>query len=73
MNIAGHTFVDTPGGRCCTLCGRRWTSIASATEVDIGRDGIAHTGALNAAELNQIVAERERIYATIADVAGGRR
>ncbi len=68
--IAGHSFADAIGGRACTACGKLWVQIASATEDDIGQLGIAHTGALNDAELKQIAAERERIWAAVMEAAG---
>ena len=69
MTIAGHLFTDGPMGRACG-CGMLWTQIAGATKDDVGRLGIAHTGALNEAELAEIVAERERIWRAVAETCG---
>lgn len=67
MSIAGHTFVDTPHGRVCA-CGKRWADIACATRADSGKLHIAHTGALNDAEADEIAAERDRIWEAVQKV-----
>jgi hypothetical protein len=54
--IAGHTFFN---GRCAE-CGRLWLDIRHCDETYIGESGYAHSGTLNAAEVSQIQAERER-------------
>lgn len=64
--IAGHTF--NLDGRC--TCGRTWPQIAGATLEDVGQKHIAHTGELNTKEAGKIADERERIWATVAQVAG---
>ncbi len=70
MSIAGHFFTDTQTGRCS--CGKRFADIAIATEGDIGSSGIAHQGDLNKSEYDQIVAEKDRIWALVSGVASGR-
>ena len=70
MSIAGHTFEDTPHGRVCG-CGRRWSDIASTTDADVGKMDIAHSGALNKAEADEIAAERDRIWEALAKVCAG--
>lgn len=63
MTIAGHTFTDTPGGRICD-CGRRWLDVLAAREFwRSGETDIAHQGALNEAEVAELNAEVERIWA----------
>jgi hypothetical protein len=71
--IAGHSFVETFGGRACSGCGRSWTAIAGATEDDIGAFDIAHAGKLGREEFDEIVAERSRIWAAVGEVARGAR
>lgn len=66
--IAGHTFHDMPHGRVCSGCGRRWSDIASTTHDDVGKLDIAHTGALNGAEADEIEAERDRIWRAVQTV-----
>lgn len=66
--IAGHVFGGDAAGRCS--CGRTWAEIAGCTEADIGRSGIAHVGHLSADEWLEIIAERERVWAAVAEVAG---
>lgn len=65
--IAGHTFDFTPTGRRCigfrssgTPCNRAWIDIRCCTAEDINAMEIAHVGQLNAAELNEIIKEKER-------------
>lgn len=53
--IAGHTFVD---GQCS--CGRAWTDIMNIDMSFMHEAGYAHTGNLNEAEINQIIAEKAR-------------
>jgi hypothetical protein len=60
--IAGHSFVETFGGRACSSCGRSWTAIAEATE---------DAGKLSKEEFDEIVAERSRIWAAVGEVARG--
>lgn len=69
--IAGHTFTDTPSGRVCLGCGKRWTDIAPATRANIGEHGWAHHGELIEREADEIIAERERIWEAVATVAVG--
>jgi hypothetical protein len=71
--IAGHSFVETFGGRACSSCGRSWTAIAGATEDDIGASDIAHAGKLSKEEFDEIVAERSRIWAAVGEVASSAR
>lgn len=70
--IAGHSFVDGTNGRVCS-CGRRWVDICGASDADLDQLHVAHTGALNHAELAQIHAERDRIWAALSDAASGGR
>jgi len=70
--IAGHSFAETSSGRRCisTDCNGRtcfmsWLSIRDATDADLGLPNIAHTGALDAAELASIVEERAREEAAV--------
>jgi hypothetical protein len=70
--IAGHCFEDTPSGRRCIstdcngkTCFMSWLSIRDATAADLGLLNIAHTGALNDAELASIVEERAREEAAV--------
>lgn len=65
MTIAGHTFVH---GLC--ECGRRWADIRGATDADIDRSGIAHTGVLTARELAQIEEVRVAEDTAIARAMG---
>jgi hypothetical protein len=71
--IAGHSFVETFGGRACGSCGRSWTAIAGATEDDIGALGVAHAGKLSKEEFDEIVAECSRIWTAVGEVARGAR
>lgn len=57
--IALHSFVDGPGGRRCTTCGRAWVDICWAGPEHVGWDGIACHGKLTDAEAAQIVQQRE--------------
>lgn len=68
--IAGHSFTDTPAGRVCLGCGKRWADIAGTTLDDVGKPDIAHIGALSEQEANEIIAERDRIWSAVAEVAG---
>jgi hypothetical protein len=65
MTIAGHDFTNSAGGRACQSCGLLWTRISGCRPEDIGELKLACTGALNQAEYDQIVAERERIWAAV--------
>jgi hypothetical protein len=63
--IAGHTFEETHVGRACVgllpggeVCFRKWADVRNATRVDIDKPDIAHIAKLNAAEADQIGAER---------------
>ena len=69
--IAGHNFTDTAAGRVCLGCGKRWTDITFATRANIGEVDIAHTGALNEQEADEITAERDRIWEAVSKVAAG--
>ena len=68
MTIAGHSFTNSAGGRVCESCGVLWTRISGCSPEDIGELKLACTGALNQAEYDQIVAERERIWLTVGEV-----
>ena len=69
--IAGHIFRDTPHGRACS-CGRRWADIASAGREDVGQPDIAHVGSLSEREVDEIQAEKLRVWETVVGVASGR-
>lgn len=80
MTIAGHDFQYTIGGcRCVTIdyngktCLRAWLDIKDATEADLCKPDIAHTGTLSQRELSEIVAERKRqadvIWGHLSDAA----
>ncbi len=62
--VAGHQF--DLRDRCFLLqhngsvCPTRWLDIHDADQSCVGKEGWAHTGCLNDAELRQIHAERER-------------
>lgn len=63
MTIAGHTFVEFPHGRACQSCGKTWISVLNDREFwRPGEIGIAHSGALNSAEVAQLEAEISRIW-----------
>lgn len=66
--VAGHDFTGLDG-RC--TCGKRFADIAGSTTDDIGQLYVAHVGALNAAELSEIEAERERRWAARTAPARG--
>ena len=69
--IAGHTFDETPMGRMC-VCGRRWIDICGTTKEDQGKPFIAHHGSVNAVEIEEIAAERDRIWDALCGVASSR-
>jgi hypothetical protein len=67
--VAGHTFEGVGSDQRCTtavqrdgvqvICGRFWTEIEHCGPDDLGKPDRAHVGALNQAELDQIVAKRD--------------
>ena len=65
--IAGHTLIETSRGRACAGCQRRWVDIRSATLADVGQPGFAHVDPVNEREIREIMAEREREDAVIAE------
>lgn len=65
--IAGHLFNDN--GKCS--CGRRFADISIAERSDIGKPLYCHNGSLNEMGYNEIVMERERIWAMVYGVATG--
>ena len=71
MMVAGHSFDEND---ICT-CGRRWLDIMHVDMTYLDEEGWAHTGKLNAREINDIIAERtrrEHIYVNAThNVAGG--
>lgn len=78
--IAGHNFEETSTGRRCVkhmlitqICGARWMHVRTATEADLAKQGFAHQGGLNDAELRQIVEERKKeetdIWEAVVDAA----
>jgi hypothetical protein len=68
-DFAGHMFEGVGSDRCCTatvvrngenvVCGRFWTEIDDCGLDDLGKPDLAHVGALNQTELDQIIAKRE--------------
>lgn len=67
--VAGHIFEGVGSDQCCTatvvrngenvVCGRFWTEIDDCGLDDLGKPDLAHVGALNQTELDQIIAKRE--------------
>lgn len=64
-------MIETTAGTACATCGRRLVDLFAARREDIGAEGWAHYGALNAAEFDSIEAERDRIWQHTAAVASG--
>ena len=65
-SIAGHTFADGPAGRACSVCGKTWLAVLADREFwKDGQGGIAHSGALNAAEVGELHAELDRTWASV--------
>jgi len=68
-SVAGHTFEGVGSDQRCTatvqrdgvqvVCGRFWSEIEHCGPDDLGKPDRAHVGALNQAELDQIVAKRD--------------
>lgn len=69
--IAGHSF--DLSGRCIlvladgTVCSRRWIDIMHTDDTCVGLQRIAHVGALNSAEAEQIAIERRRLASVHRD------
>lgn len=64
--IAGHEFIEQPYGRACRACGKKWLDVLATREYwRPGETGIAHVGALNQLECDQLYAEVERIWGTL--------
>lgn len=61
--IAGHGFDPTSG--VCS-CGRKFSDISGAGLEHVGQEHWAHTGLLNTAEYYQILAEKERLWASLS-------
>ena len=67
--VAGHTFEGVGSDQRCTatvqrdgvqvVCGRFWSEIEHCGPGDLEKPDRAHVGALNQAELDQIVAKRD--------------
>jgi hypothetical protein len=67
--VAGQTFEGAGSDQRCTatvqrdgvqmVCGRYWSEIEHCGPDDLGKPDRAHVGALNQAELDQIVAKRD--------------
>jgi hypothetical protein len=67
--VAGHIFEGVGSDQCCAatvvrngenvVCGRFWTEIEHCGLDDLGKPDLAHVGALNQTELDQIIAKRE--------------
>lgn len=67
---AGH-FFDAHG--LCS-CGRTIRHLLDRQDQwEVGKPDIAHTGALNAAEVDQLVEWRDRPFQQVSYVAGGSR
>ena len=58
MSVAGHQFEGIGSDQRCA-CGRWWSEIMDCDETDIGKTERAHSGQLNAAELEQIREKRK--------------
>jgi hypothetical protein len=67
--IAGHTFIETISGRVCRYCDKRWTDLMGADESAINQSGWAHQGVLIERELEEIRAEKERVWALVMEAA----
>lgn len=71
--IAGHLFLLTPQGRCCS-CGRFWLDIRNTTKAEVGHSNIAHIGQLTDTEYWQIAATRSEeetvLWSAVCAVAG---
>lgn len=71
--VASHAFgldgtcgnVLASGPRMGRRCGRRFSDISSATREDLYKDGVACHGTLTPHELDEIEAERDRIWAAV--------
>ena len=59
MMVAGHKFIGVGSDQRCEGCDRWWTDIMDCDETDIGKTGRAHSGQLNAAELDEIRQKRK--------------
>ncbi len=57
--IAGHNFEDLIDA-VCVVCGRTWAELEHLTTDDVGRSDLAHTGTINAREIDEVIAERKR-------------
>jgi hypothetical protein len=65
-HIAGHYFIDGPGGRRCA-CGKSWLDLLNMRDMwRVGAPGIAHTGSLTAHEVSQLEDEINRIWRTLS-------
>lgn len=61
--VAGHLFGDTPRGEACLECGKLWLDVLNHRELwKPGEHGIAHSGALNSAEVETLHAKLQRIW-----------
>ena len=68
--IAGHTFIDGPGGRVCKYCTRTWIYLLDRRDQWVpGAPGLAHSGNLTSTEVDELNAEVDRIYACLIAVS----
>lgn len=68
--IAGHSFIEGPGGRMCQFCGRTWLSLVAEREYwKVGEMNIAHQGALSESGIEQLNAELDRIHRAMEEIA----
>lgn len=54
--IAGHTMINDR----CTECGKEWLDIMHVDMSYLNALGYAHTGGINAGEIEQIMNEKKR-------------
>lgn len=70
--IAGHFFQETPTGRRCT-CGKSWLDLVSVRDQwELDAEGVAHSGRLTVSELDQLLAEEDRIWSAVQAVSSFR-
>jgi hypothetical protein len=64
--LAGHSMVDVLGKELCEWCGRTWLQmLAERPYWKVGAQGIAHTAGLNDAELAQLNARVDLVWASV--------
>ena len=61
--VAGHHFVDAPGGEKCEWCGKTWMSVLQDREFwKPGEPNIAHGRNLWAADVTELEAKIEAMW-----------